>query len=392
MEGQDKFGELLVSYLLNELDSEEEALVSQWLNADQQNRLYLEEIKRTLNLVRMGHALDKVNVENEWNRFEQARQGKEQKPVFLNDAERFGHGVLRELGLKRKTSIYRTIAVTAVAACIILAIGLGWSLFNKEKPTQQTVTRIVKEKADVSTPFIRSLVNNTGASKRYELEDGSVVLLSPKSQLSFQEPFESNKRDLQLKGKADFQVAKNNLKPFTVFSGELSTTALGTRFTVSAFENSNNIYVRLIEGRVVVKARIPNQSDKKNYYLFPGQELVYNTPDERTRIWAFKKAPAPVKTDEASKSVVAFDDPSIPKYGRGSWYMFNNQPLSQVLDQLADMYDVEIHYSKNDIAKMYFIGKFEKSDSLEIVLNQITKVNKLKLIRKNNNNYTIGKK
>ncbi|MGZ5135749.1 MAG: FecR domain-containing protein, partial [Flavitalea sp.] len=214
MEGRDKFNELLLSYLLNELDSEDEALISEWLNSDQQNKLYLEELKKTLNLVRLGQALGKVNVDAEWNRFEQVKQGKEQKPVLINEAERFGDDVIKELGLKRKTSIYRTIAVTAVAACIVLAIGLGWSLFNKEKPVRQTVTRIVKEKAEVNTPFIRNLVNNTGKSKRYELEDGSIVLLSPKSQLSFQEPFESNKRDIQLKGKADFSVAKNNLKPF----------------------------------------------------------------------------------------------------------------------------------------------------------------------------------
>ncbi|MGZ5135910.1 MAG: FecR family protein, partial [Flavitalea sp.] len=184
---------------------------------------------------------------------------------------------------------------------------------------------------------------------------------------------------------------KKNLKPFTVFTGDLSTTALGTRFTVTAFENSNNIYVRLFEGKVVVKSCVPNKINKKNYYLIPGQELVYNIAKEKTNIWAFKTVPAPGKTDRPSKSIAALDDPSIPKYGRSSWYMFNNQPLSEVFDQLADMYNVEIHYSKKDIAKMYFIGFFEKSESLESVLKQITVPYKLKLIRQNNK-YTIRKK
>ena len=139
-----------------------------------------------------------------------------------------------------------------------------------------------------------------------------------------------------------------------------------------------------------MKSIVQNQINKKNYYLFPGQELVYNTPKEKTTVWSFIKAPVLAKTDPPVKSIIAVDDPSIPKYGRKSWYMFNNQPMSQVLDQLADMYNVEIQYSQKDISKMYFIGTFEKSDSLETVLKQITKINKLQLIRENNK-YTIRK-
>ena len=391
MEGKDKFDELLLAYLLNELDSEDEALVTEWLNSDHQNRLYLEELKKTVDLVRMGQAIDKINVDAEWNRFERVKEGKEQQSVFLNDAERFGNEVIRELGFKRKTSIYKTIAVIAVAACILLTVGLGWSLFKTAKPVQQTITRVVKEKTEASTPLTRNLENNTAKTERYELEDGTVVMLFPYSELSFTEPFEHNKRDLQLTGKAEFQVAKNHLKPFTVFSGDLSTTALGTRFTVTAFENSNRIYVRLFEGKVVVKSPGVKQIGKKADYLFPGQELIYNLRKETTKIWLFGKEPVPHKTDPPSKPVVAsIDDPSVPKYGKSSWFMFNNQPLDQVLDQLADMYNVEINYSQKDIKKLYFIGTFQKSESLENVLQKITKVNKLKLIRENNK-YTIRK-
>lgn len=392
MEDRDKFDELLVSYLLNELDPEEEALVSEWLSSNLQNELYLEELKKALNLVRMGEAFDKVNVEAEWNRFEQARDGKEQKPVLLNEAERFGNEIIKEVGLKRKTIIYRTIAVAAVAACILLTIGLGWSLFSKEQPAEQALTRLVEEEVHVSPPLTRNLENNTGKTMRYQLEDGTMVTLYPNSELSFQEPFESDRRDLQLNGKAEFEVTKNHLKPFTVFSGEISTTALGTRFIVAAFKNSNHIYVRLLEGKVVVKSKGLNQIKNNDYYLFPGEEFIYNTAQETTSVRSFGTAPMESKADSPLTSIVvsADDRPSVPKYGRGSWYMFNNQPLSDVFDQLADMYNVEIHYSKKDIAKMYFIGTFAKTDSLESVLKQITQLNKLKLTRENNK-YSIKK-
>ena len=395
MEGKDKLDELLVSYLLNELDAEDDELILAWLNADDNNRIYLEELKQTLNLIRLGDVTDKVNLEAEWDRFDKARQGEEQKSVFVNDAERFGNEIIKEVRLKRKTNIYRTIALTAVAACIILAIGLGWSLIGREEPGQQKIAETTK-KVDVAPgPEIRNLVNNTGKATRYELEDGTTVLLYSKSQLSFPEPFELNKRDLQLKGKAEFRVAKNKLKPFTVFSGDIATTALGTRFSVTAFEKSNNVSVRLFEGKVVVKSMVANQTHKKDYFLIPGQELVYNRPKEETIVWAFNTAPVPAKP---APSVVDADNPSVPKYGTTSWYMFNNQPLTEVFDQLAEMHNVEIIYSKKDVSRMYFIGTFEKADSLRGkadslggILTHITKLNKLKLIRENNK-YIIRKK
>ena len=44
--------------------------------------------------------------------------------------------------------------------------------------------------------------------------------------------FPPDKREIFLKGEAKFIVAKNKKKPFTVYTGMLATTALGTIFTV----------------------------------------------------------------------------------------------------------------------------------------------------------------
>jgi transmembrane sensor len=63
--------------------------------------------------------------------------------------------------------------------------------------------------------------------------------------------------------------------------------------------------------------------------------------------------------------------------------MFNNQPLEQVFKQLEDLFHVEIVYSKKDISKIYFISTFRNSDSLDSILNQIGRLNNLKVTRKN---------
>jgi transmembrane sensor len=71
--------------------------------------------------------------------------------------------------------------------------------------------------------------------------------------------------------------------------------------------------------------------------------------------------------------------------------MFNNQSLSEVFDALAAMYDVRIVYSKEDIKNMYFIGTYEKSDSIERILNEIALLNKLQ-ISKLDNGFKIERK
>jgi hypothetical protein len=64
--------------------------------------------------------------------------------------------------------------------------------------------------------------------------------------------------------------------------------------------------------------------------------------------------------------------------------MFNNQPLKEVFDQLSAVYEVKIDYQNADIDKMYFIGRFDESDSIATILKRISILHRLKLTRVNN--------
>jgi transmembrane sensor len=394
MEGKDNFEELIISFLLEELNEEEETFVIERINSDEQSRQYFEEVKKTLKLVGIKDVFDKVNVDKEWNSFEQALVRKEHPVIFMNEAERFGNEIIKEIKLKRKARIFKSISLTAVAASVILAIGLGLSLFYHHQPARQMVSTSTEEKPAVTKPFIRHLTNRSHAMQHHILQDGTEVLLADNSELSFQEPFEPNKRDIWLKGKASFKVAKDKTKPFTVFSGDISTTALGTNFTITAFENSNRIIVSLHEGKVVVKSRKwANKEGSKAYYMLPGQELVFekNKPSNQPRVSIVANGPVNEKSSVVNNNTnLSEDQPSIPKYGNGSWFMFNNQSLDNVFDQLSDMYEIEIRYNRKDISKMYFIGTFSKADSLESILKQIALLNNL-VLNKENNKFIITK-
>ena len=64
--------------------------------------------------------------------------------------------------------------------------------------------------------------------------------------------------------------------------------------------------------------------------------------------------------------------------------MFNNQSLPQIFDQLEQMFGVEIEYNRKDMQKLYFIGKFDKTDSLEYILKNITTSHNLTLLKQDN--------
>ena len=69
---------------------------------------------------------------------------------------------------------------------------------------------------------------------------------------------------------------------------------------------------------------------------------------------------------------------------KGTWHMYNNQPLAQVFDHLSAMYNVMIVYEQKDVQQKYFVGQFKATDSIEMILKLITKANKLKLTREDN--------
>lgn len=266
----------------------------------------------------------------------------------------------------------------AVAASVIAVIALSY-LFFTDKPVNQSVVKNDVEKA-VPAASVRRVVNNTGKDKKIELGDGSEVVLSDGSEIAYNEPFKSD-RQINLSGKAYFKVAKDKTSPFTVVTGNVSTTALGTAFTITTYRNYHRLIVRLYEGRVVIRSQKDESSLPDSVFLKPGQQFTYNKGSKYSTGWF--KLQNESKSEKVLKREYSYDNPSIPEDG-GSWYMFNNQSLVQVFEQLGEMYNAEIIYNSKEIENLYFIGKFNAQDSLEHILSQIGRLNNLSIEKKNN--------
>jgi ferric-dicitrate binding protein FerR (iron transport regulator) len=387
MEPNHPENELLIKYLLHEVSAEEEAAVTEWMNADVNNRQQFEAFEKLWLLTAAKEKWNDINVDQEWTRFKQNIGQTE--GAKLDSAAKEQWQAIDSVKTTSKQRIYKLVVAIAVAASVLLIVSLGWKFLTNNKVENFNTVVVENKLRDSAVAVLRHEINTTGKPKRVQLEDGTVIILEDKSDVSFFEPFEKNSRQVTLRGKANFSVAKDKTRPFTVYSDAIATTVLGTVFDVTSYQQSATITVRLYEGKVVAKSTAAvAKKMKEDVYLSPGYELSYNKANALASVRKFSKT-VTVNTAPKEIDITNPDNLNIPKKN-GSWYMFNNQPLSQVLNQLKEMYKAEIIYNKKEIQKLYFIGQFNKTDSLEMILDQITKANDLKL-SKSNNTFIISK-
>jgi ferric-dicitrate binding protein FerR (iron transport regulator) len=371
MENHSEYDDLLARYVLNELSEDEQKELDRWINEKEANKLYFEQFKATWNLAGAGSLTDRIDINEEWNYYNRVVKGGE----LLKSVQKEQENIPFEEAAPRRSPI-RLMRMAAVAAVLVMACVTILYLQQGEPRGGQVTATVIKKDTLHREPVIRTERNNSDAPRTVQLADGSSVVLYMNSELRFSDVFEEDQRSVRLKGKADFKVAKDPSRPFTVYHGEISTTALGTEFTVTAYDNTSTDVVKLYEGKVVVKSTDEAiKKLKKAYYLEPGQELLYNKATATAFVRSFREAVAsqPGKKEEIT----------LPEDFEGSWIMFNNQPLKEVFDQLSAVYEVDIDYRNADIDKMYFIGRFDEKDSIATILKRISILHQLKLTRVN---------
>jgi ferric-dicitrate binding protein FerR (iron transport regulator) len=244
----------------------------------------------------------------------------------------------------------------AVAALAILAIGIIGSS-QKKQATDALAWKAQPTIVDTTVVDWAHTINTGEKEKLVALQDGSEVLLFPKSTLTYRTRFGTDRRELFLDGKAIFQVAKDAQRPFTVYSGDIATTALGTRFLVDAISKNTSIHVQLYEGKIVVKTgKYALHSWKKQEFMQPGDELNYTIASQHTIV--------------KQKHTVAQSSKELN---------FNNEQLYIVFDRMKKKYKVDIKYNKADLTGMYFTGSISQTSSLSNSLQVITQMNGLRL-------------
>ncbi len=302
--------------------------------------------------------LKDILTEEEWNNFST-------DAVLPVERAEFLFSQIEKHTTKKSAPVF-TFKRIAVAAAVVLIIGLGWSfLYNTGSTSNKSI-------AD-NHIAVKSITNTSEGIETVMLADSSLVKLHPGATISFPEFFEKEKRTVTLSGIALFIVKKDELRPFSVFSDSIVTTVLGTEFTINTKEDSNQLSVTLHKGKVSVQRFTGNFTGNISTYILQASDVfIYNKISKEAKISRLQDA-----TDKPGNKKNIKPQASNPIIDGNYWYMFNNQSLPQVFDYLEQFYNVEIAYRKADLKGFTFIGKIDKTDTLESVLQSIALLNNL---------------
>ncbi|CAG4993975.1 hypothetical protein DYBT9275_01277 [Dyadobacter sp. CECT 9275] len=160
----------------------------------------------------------------------------------------------------------------SVAAMLLVSVGLNWYL-NKTKTEASGLTALRTGPADLVQTS-----NDTGKPLKMTLADGSEVVLSPKSYLRYPSQFADSSRIVYLVGEASFSVKRQG-QSFLVYTGEVITKVLGTRFVVRAFDQDKKITVQVQTGKVSVYVAKPklvhSEKEVKGLIITANQAAIF---------------------------------------------------------------------------------------------------------------------
>lgn len=187
-----------------------------------------------------------------------------------------------------------------------------------------------------------------------DLPDGSRVYLNEGSGISYPESFDQGRR-VELDGEAFFEVMSNPASPFTVRSGKVIVSVLGTSFNVKRGERKEDIEVFVKTGKVRMSLQEPD-----NFITLKPGDL-----------------------GRAKESTLSLEEQSDPNYI--SWktkdFKFVDEELGKVLRELEESYHVEIRTEGVQLDALRITSAYSEQ-SIDAILETIGAAFGLKVEKK----------
>ncbi|MDN5212284.1 FecR domain-containing protein [Fulvivirgaceae bacterium BMA12] len=231
---------------------------------------------------------------------------------------------------------FKPLKYAAILMLVVVAGITFWKLRGIKPQTEKTAQEIV---------YINKS-NPKGQKSIIRLRDGTEVHLNSNSTLKYTSDFGIGNRKVELNGEAYFSVAKDQKKPFTVISGNILTTALGTEFNINC-RTGNNPRIILTEGKIKVE-------DRSKYttplILLPNQSIDYDI-------------------DTGFSAITDIDNLDEILWIHGV-LKFEHTPLIKVIDELENWYGVKIQVVGNPQG-LHYSGEF-KGEYLSNILESMS--------------------
>lgn len=278
--------------------------------------------------------------------------------ILPNGAEqRMWKNIIKATGYKKQLP-YTYKALAAVLVIALMAVGTFYLSHHFNPP------KILMVKTDPND--IRLL----------KLPDGSRIWVNENTEVTYPEKFVGNERKVHLTGEAFFDIARDTTRPFKIESDGFTTTVLGTRFNINAYQNQIH-KVSVVSGRVrVTTTEMGKEPALESMELTKGEATIYKRK-------TFERTTLQTREIDWKKALVDIDNKSLDEITRLLSQIYHitfvphdgdqgdiilkgtldiRQPLSYSLDVLSfALEDVDFH-QKNDT--IWVIDRRTKTKSL----------------------------
>jgi transmembrane sensor len=298
---------LLDRYLAGEASAADAQAVRDWLAADPEHALLLDDLRRI------------------------RRVAAERVPESSGDAA--WAKAVKALGVAPRPRLGRHLLVPAlaVAATVIALIG-GRGLLRRP-------------------PQWRVYATTAGQRLVMRLGDGTQVTLAPQSRLRSAVDYGAARRDLYLDGEAYFQVAPDSQRPLRVHTTQSVTEDLGTAFVVRAYADQVATEVVVAEGRVTLSRADTTAAARTPALVLEARDLGTLAP---SGVPALRRGVDVGRYIAWTRGVLAFDA----------------TPLGDVVRTLGRWYNVEIRLADSTLAARRLTATFQ-NESIDLVLQRI---------------------
>ena len=184
-----------------------------------------------------------------------------------------------------------------------------------------------------------------GGFYQLKLADGTKVWLNSLTQLRFPVTFAGEERKVYLTGEAYFEVARDSVHPFIVATDEgMEVKVYGTEFNVDTYRKGT-VKTTLVNGKVGIRVSATGEEVR----LSPNQMAL------------FTKATQSIQVENVdSYGVVAWKD------GK---FVFEDEPIEEIMERLSRWYDVKVFYANERIKKHTFTGIITRFADISDVLH-----------------------
>lgn len=223
----------------------------------------------------------------------------------------------------------------AIAACLVLALGIGVWFQWQRPPVYQT---------------------HVGEQRSIVLKDGSTLSLNARSRVRVTFSRGERRVDL-LEGQALFDVAKDPVRPFRVHSGTTVIRAVGTQFDVN--RTRNGTVVTVIEGRIAVTDTVAPAGAGSG---LQSRDQAAAAPPVRL-VGAGER----ITVARVQASVQKLADPSVATAWTQRKLIFDGTPLGEVVEEFNRYNEQQIILASEELARVRISASFSSVDSRRLV-------------------------